>query len=154
MSDENDNQNADDEAAMAAEWESALEDQGDDSSVDDAWAEAMAEQGGEDDDVSPVALSELEDESGGPVDNPDLEVILDIPVTISMEVGSTEIAIRNLLQLSQGSVIELDRMAGEPLDIKVNGTLIAHGEVVVVNERFGIRLTDVVSPSERIRKLR
>jgi flagellar motor switch protein FliN/FliY len=75
-------------------------------------------------------------------------------VSISMEVGSTDINIRNLLQLNQGSVIELDRLAGEPLDVLVNGTLIAHGEVVVVNEKFGIRLTDVISPSERIKKLR
>ncbi len=81
-------------------------------------------------------------------------MILDIPVSISMEVGSTDINIRNLLQLNQGSVIELDRLAGEPLDVLVNGTLIAHGEVVVVNEKFGIRLTDVISPSERIKKLR
>jgi flagellar motor switch protein FliN/FliY len=81
-------------------------------------------------------------------------MILDIPVSISMEVGNTEITIRNLLQLNQGSVIELDRLAGEPLDVLVNGTLIAHGEVVVVNEKFGIRLTDVISPSERIKKLR
>ncbi|MCY1399713.1 Flagellar motor switch protein FliN [compost metagenome] len=88
------------------------------------------------------------------LDGPNLDVILDIPVTISMEVGSTDINIRNLLQLNQGSVIELDRLAGEPLDVLVNGTLIAHGEVVVVNEKFGIRLTDVISPSERIKKLR
>ena len=81
-------------------------------------------------------------------------MILYIPVSISMEVGSTDINIRNLLQLIQGSVIELDRLAGEPLDVLVNGTLIAHGEVVVVNEKFGIRLTDVISPSERIKKLR
>ncbi|MBB3101831.1 flagellar motor switch protein FliN/FliY [Azomonas macrocytogenes] len=88
------------------------------------------------------------------LEGPNLEVILDIPVSISMEVGSTEISIRNLLQLNQGSVVELDRLAGEPLDVLINGTLIAHGEVVVVNEKFGIRLTDVISPSERIRKLR
>ena len=88
------------------------------------------------------------------MDGPNLDVILDIPVSISMEVGSTDINIRNLLQLNQGSVIELDRLAGEPLDVLVNGTLIAHGEVVVVNEKFGIRLTDVISPSERIKKLR
>lgn len=81
-------------------------------------------------------------------------MILDIPVAISMEVGSTDITIRNLLQLNQGSVVELDRLAGEPLDVLVNGTLIAHGEVVVVNEKFGIRLTDVISPSERIKRLR
>ena len=85
---------------------------------------------------------------------PDLDVILDIPVRISMEVGSTAITIRNLLQLNQGSVIELDRLAGEALDVLVNGTLIAHGEVVVVNDKFGIRMTDVISPSERIKKLR
>lgn len=86
--------------------------------------------------------------------SPDLDVILDIPVQISMEVGNASITIRNLLQLNQGSVIELDRLAGEPLDVLVNGTLIAHGEVVVVNDKFGIRMTDVISPSERIKKLR
>ena len=84
----------------------------------------------------------------------DLDVILDVPVTLSLEVGRARLPIRNLLQLNQGSVIELDRLAGEPLDVLVNGTLIAHGEVVVVNEKFGIRLTDVISPSERIKKLR
>ncbi|MEX0614432.1 MAG: flagellar motor switch protein FliN, partial [Methylophaga sp.] len=78
----------------------------------------------------------------------------DIPVTISMEIGRTRISIRNLLQLSQGSVVELDRLAGEPMDVLVNDTLIAHGEVVVVNDKFGIRLTDVISPAERIKKLR
>src|SRR5512145_3271042 len=78
-----------------------------------------------------------------------LEVILDVPVTLSMEVGRTRIPIRNLLQLNQGSVVELDRAAGEPLDVFVNGTLVAHGEVVVVNDKFGIRLTDVISPAER-----
>ena len=83
-----------------------------------------------------------------------LEMVLDVPVTIAMEIGRTRISIRNLLQLNQGSVVELDRLAGEPLDVLVNGTLIAHGEVVVVNEKFGIRLTDVISPSERVRKLR
>ncbi len=83
-----------------------------------------------------------------------LDVILDVPVMLSLEVGRTRIPIRNLLQLNQGSVVELERGAGEPLDVFVNGTLIAHGEVVVVNDRFGVRLTDVVSPSERIRRLR
>jgi len=87
-------------------------------------------------------------------ENPDLAVILDIPVTISLEVGRASISIRNLLQLNQGSVIELDRCAGEPLDVLVNGTLIAHAEVVVVNEKFGIRFTDVVSPQERLDKLK
>lgn len=83
-----------------------------------------------------------------------MEMILDVHVNLSMEVGHTRIPIRNLMQLNQGSVVELDRAAGEPLDVFVNGTLIAHGEVVVVNEKFGIRLTDVISPAERIRKLR
>lgn len=83
-----------------------------------------------------------------------LDVILDVPVTLSLEVGRTRLPIRSLLQLNQGSVVELERAAGEPLDVYVNGTLVAHGQVVVVNEKFGIRLTDVVSPAERIRKLR
>jgi flagellar motor switch protein FliN/FliY len=83
-----------------------------------------------------------------------LDSILDIPVTISMEVGRSNISIRNLLQLNQGSVVELDRVAGEALDVLVNGTLIAHGEVVVVNDKFGIRLTDVISQIERIKKLK
>jgi flagellar motor switch protein FliN/FliY len=85
--------------------------------------------------------------------HPNMDVIMEIPVVISMEVGKTEISIRNLLKLSQGSVVELDRYAGDPLDVYVNGTLIAHGEVVVVNEKFGIRLTDVISTAERIKKL-
>ncbi|MBU6379052.1 MAG: flagellar motor switch protein FliN [Gammaproteobacteria bacterium] len=83
-----------------------------------------------------------------------LDVILEVPVTLSLEVGRTRIPIRNLLQLNQGSVVELDRAAGDPLDVFVNGTLVAHGEVVIVNDKFGIRLTDVVSPAERIRKLK
>jgi flagellar motor switch protein FliN len=83
-----------------------------------------------------------------------IDVILDVPVTLSLEVGRARLPIRTLLQLNQGSVVELDRTAGEPLDVYVNGTLVAHGEVVVVNEKFGIRLTDVISPAERIRKLR
>jgi flagellar motor switch protein FliN/FliY len=83
-----------------------------------------------------------------------LDVVLDLPVTLSLEVGRSRINIRNLLQLNQGSVVELDRAAGEPLDVYVNGTLVAHGEIVIVNDKFGIRLTDVISPAERIRKLR
>ena len=82
-----------------------------------------------------------------------LDAILDIPVNLSLEVGRSKISIRNLLQLNQGSVVELDRLAGEPLDVLVNGTLVARGEVVVVNEKFGIRLTDVVSAQERIKRL-
>lgn len=83
-----------------------------------------------------------------------LNVILDIPVTLSMEVGRTEVPIQDLLALTRGSVVELDRIAGEPMDVLINGTLIAHGEVVIINEKFGIRLTDVISPAERVRKLR
>lgn len=83
----------------------------------------------------------------------DIDMILDIPVQLTVELGRTKIAIKNLLQLAQGSVVELDGMAGEPMDVLVNGCLIAQGEVVVVNEKFGIRLTDVITPSERIRKL-
>lgn len=83
----------------------------------------------------------------------DLNVILDVDVTLELEVGRTSLSVRELLQLNQGSVVELDRLAGEPLDVLVNGTLIAHGDVVVVNNNYGIRLTDVVSPSERIRKV-
>ncbi|KRS22763.1 flagellar motor switch protein FliN [Alishewanella sp. WH16-1] len=117
----------------------------------DEWAAAMAEAEGE---AKAVELEELQDEKGAAVDKRKLDTILDIPVTISMEVGRAKISIRNLLQLNQGSVVELDRIAGEPLDVLVNGTLIAHGEVVVVNDKFGIRLTDVISQIERIKKLR
>ncbi|MCR9188946.1 MAG: flagellar motor switch protein FliN [Alteromonadaceae bacterium] len=136
-----------------------MEESGDEGEREDEWAAAMAEAGetGEaEDDVQAAPMEEFDTGSepaqgGGPA--PDIDVILDIPVTISMEVGNTQIPIRNLLQLNQGSVIELDRLAGEPLDVLVNGTLIAHGEVVMVNEKFGIRLTDVISPGERIKRL-
>jgi flagellar motor switch protein FliN/FliY len=128
--------------------------------VDD-WAEAMAEQAvaeatrEESEEASAAEFDSLEDTSGGPAgEEANLDVILDIPVTISMEIGRTHISIRNLLQLNQGSVVELDRLAGEPMDVLVNGTLVAHGEVVVVNEKFGIRLTDVISPAERVKKLK
>ncbi|HUH36328.1 MAG TPA: flagellar motor switch protein FliN [Spongiibacteraceae bacterium] len=136
-----------DQDKMAEEWAAAMAEQEDD--TDQAAIDAVL--AGEQ--PAPARLDELKD-SGRRNDAPDLDVILDIPVKISMEVGNTEITIRNLLQLNQGSVIELDRLAGEPLDVLVNGTLIAHGEVVVVNEKFGIRMTDVISPSERIKKLR
>lgn len=86
-------------------------------------------------------------------DEINLDVILDVPVTLSIEIGRTQVDIKHLLQLKHGSVVELDRFAGEPLDVLVNGTLIARGEVIVVNDKFGIRLTDVVSPSERVKKL-
>lgn len=128
----------------------------DQDSMADDWAAAMAEQADVDEAMAnAVTFDELKNEPLKQVaGSPDLDVILDIPVSISMEVGRTSITIRNLLQLNQGSVIELDRLAGEPLDVLVNGTLIAHGEVVVVNEKFGIRMTDVISPAERIKKLR
>ena len=83
-----------------------------------------------------------------------MDMILDIPVTIAVEIGRSKINIRNLLKLNQGSIVELDRLAGEPMDLIVNGTLIAHGEVVVVNEKFGVRLTDVISAAERVKKLK
>ncbi|EIL92213.1 flagellar motor switch protein FliN [Rhodanobacter fulvus Jip2] len=100
-----------------------------------------------------VQFDSLQNLPGG-LGEVNLDMILDVPVTLAMEVGRTRISIRNLLQLNQGSVVELDRAAGEPLDVFVNGTLVAHGEVVVINEKFGIRLTDVISPAERVRKLR
>lgn len=144
-----------DQDAMADEWAAAMAQQED---IDAAMAEAEVTIEEDEEEpapaATPMAFNELTD-SAQPVEGaPDLDVILDIPVSIAMEVGNTEITIRNLLQLNQGSVIELDRLAGEPLDVLVNGTLIAHGEVVVVNEKFGIRMTDVISPSERIKKLR
>ena len=154
MANEHDTTAAD--QALADEWAAALEETGDVGQADiDALLAADA--------ATKPSSSRLPMEEFGSVprnnqpvtlDGPNLDVILDIPVSISMEVGSTDINLRNLLQLNQGSVIELDRLAGEPLDVLVNGTLIAHGEVVVVNEKFGIRLTDVISPSERIKKLR
>ena len=101
-----------------------------------------------------AALADLKPEPGAGEGDINLDVVLDIPVTLSMEVGRSRISIRNLLQLNQGSVVELERATGEPLDVYVNGTLVAHGEVVVINEKFGIRLTDVISPAERIRKLK
>ncbi|GEB71157.1 MULTISPECIES: flagellar motor switch protein FliN [Pseudoalteromonas] len=130
----------------------------DDQDTMDEWAAALAEAEGTDEggEAQVAELDELSDskhEMSGE-EKRKLDTILDIPVTISMEVGRSKINIRNLLQLNQGSVVELDRVAGEPLDVLVNGTLIAHGEVVVVNDKFGIRLTDVISQVERIKKLR
>ncbi len=139
------------------------ETEGGDAAAEDDWAAAMAEQAEVEaaeatpDNVDTAELEEFDSNDGLPFDaaavDGNLEVILDIPVTISMEIGRTKVSIRNLLQLNQGSVVELDRLAGEPMDVLVNGTLIAHGEVVVVNEKFGIRLTDVISAAERLKKL-
>ncbi|MDR9862178.1 MULTISPECIES: flagellar motor switch protein FliN [Pseudomonas] len=152
----NDDMNAQDDQALADEWAAALEETGDGQADIDALLAADADAGASGSNRLPMEEFGSVPKNNDPVtlDGPNLDVILDIPVSISMEVGSTDINIRNLLQLNQGSVIELDRLAGEPLDVLVNGTLIAHGEVVVVNEKFGIRLTDVISPSERIKKLR
>lgn len=157
--DSKDEQQLSEDEKLAAEWEAAMEESGDDGDpAEDEWAAAMAEAGEteKDNDVQAAPMEEFDhvnEPSQGTGPAPDMDVILDIPVTISMEVGNTQIPIRNLLQLNQGSVIELDRLAGEPLDVLVNGTLIAHGEVVMVNEKFGIRLTDVISPGERIKRL-
>ena len=151
----NDDMNTQDDQALADEWAAALEETGEAGQADiDALLAADA--GASSSNRLPMEEFGSVPKNNDPVtlDGPNLDVILDIPVSISMEVGSTDINIRNLLQLNQGSVIELDRLAGEPLDVLFNGTLIAHGEVVVVNEKFGIRLTDVISPSERIKKLR
>jgi flagellar motor switch protein FliN/FliY len=124
----------------------------------DDWAAAMAEQMPE----SNLALSGGGASGGANFDAeysglgiPDakVEMILDIPINVTVELGRTKLAIRNLLQLAQGSVVELDGLAGEPMDVLVNGCLIAQGEVVVVNDKFGIRLTDIITPAERLRRL-
>jgi flagellar motor switch protein FliN/FliY len=127
----------------------------------DEWADALAEQGdglmdemADADHPETARFQKLEVEQAATgLGEIHLDAILDVPVTMAMEIGRTRINIRNLLQLNQGSVVELDRLAGEPMDVLVNGTLIAQGEVVVVNEKFGIRLTDIVSPSDRVKQL-
>ncbi|GAA5183874.1 flagellar motor switch protein FliN [Niveibacterium umoris] len=127
---------------------------------EDDWAAAMQEQA-----VADAAMAEPAPEPARaafpefgagekPTSMNDFDMILDIPVQITVELGRTKLSIRNLLQLAHGSVVELDALAGEPMDVLVNGTLIAQGEVVVVNDKFGIRLTDIITPSERMRKVR
>jgi flagellar motor switch protein FliN len=126
-----------------------------DLSADD-WAAAMAEQESAQKSASAAqarAFPELAPDASSVPAGGRLDLVLDIPVQLTVELGRAKIAIRNLLQLAQGSVIELDRLAGEPMDVLVNGCLIAQGEVVVVNDKFGIRLTDVISPDERMRRL-
>lgn len=145
------------------------EDTGNDENAisEDDWAAAMQEQAVADAaTVAPTpsnpfgasaaqpAVFQNFDGGAGPTSMNDYELILDIPVSLTVELGRTRISIRNLLQLAHGSVVELDALAGEPMDVLVNGTLIAQGEVVVVNDKFGIRLTDIITPSERVRKLR
>ncbi|UXY17120.1 flagellar motor switch protein FliN [Chitiniphilus purpureus] len=135
-----------------------------DGDVMDDWAAALAEQAQEDatahsssaapQQVQPADIFERFDAQTPGAGAPNnIDMILDIPVTLTVELGRTKIAIRSLLQLAQGSVVELDGLAGEPMDVLVNGCLIAQGEVVVVNDKFGIRLTDIITPAERIRRL-
>jgi len=144
------------------------ETENDSAGSDDDWGAALAEQA--QDEVSETAaepdnnnqeeyakadFQNLEDDSQtANLADTNLDMILDIPVTVAVEIGRSKVTINNLLKLNQGSVVELDRLAGEPMDVNVNGTLIAHGEVVVVNEKFGIRLTDIISPTERVKKLK
>tara|TARA_R100001530_G_C4315493_1_gene154262 strand:- start:1170 stop:1625 length:456 start_codon:yes stop_codon:yes gene_type:complete len=149
----NDDKDMDDWEAAMAEQAAAEDEEGGESEANEDCGKASSHSGM--DNVQTAELEELsEDKPVTEEEKRKLDAILDIPVTISMEVGRSQISIRNLLQLNQGSVVELERVAGEPLDVLVNGTLIAHGEVVVVNDKFGIRLTDVISQIERIRKLR
>jgi flagellar motor switch protein FliN/FliY len=136
MSDNQDNQNAEDD------WGAAIAEQ--------AKAEAAAAQNQA---ASAAVFKDFANQGSKPETHNDIDFILDIPVQLTVELGRTKIAIKNLLQLAQGSVVELDGLAGEPMDVLVNGCLIAQGEVVVVNDKFGIRLTDIITPSERIRKL-
>lgn len=150
----NDDKDMDDWEAAMAEQAAAEDDESSEGDASESEKPSKASHSGMDN-VQTAELEELnEDAPVGEEEKRKLDAILDIPVTISMEVGRSQISIRNLLQLNQGSVVELERVAGEPLDVLVNGTLIAHGEVVVVNDKFGIRLTDVISQIERIRKLR
>lgn len=138
-----------------------MSDETNQTSMDDDWSAAIAEQAQAEAAAKAAqpaqpAASVFQD-FGNPASRPethnDIDFILDIPVQLTVELGRTKIAIKNLLQLAQGSVVELDGLAGEPMDVLVNGCLIAQGEVVVVNDKFGIRLTDIITPSERIRKL-
>ncbi len=139
-------ENATEEQVSANDWAAAMSEQGE---TAPAAGEAAPMRG------TPAAIFEQFSGSGARSEAPnDIDLILDIPVQLTVELGRTKVAIKNLLQLAQGSVVELDGLAGEPMDVLVNGCLIAQGEVVVVNDKFGIRLTDIITPSERIRKLR
>ena len=142
----------DDQDALAAEWAAALAESsgggggGDTAVVEEPPQQQVTEQ------VAPAAFANFAPTSL-PTSGNDFNMILDIPVQLTVELGRTRIPIKNILQLAQGSVVELDALAGEPMDVLVNGYLIAQGEVVVVNDKFGIRLTDIVTPSERMRRL-
>ena len=124
----------------------------DDAAAEWAAAETASEVHEAADQVAPASFANFAPTTGSTAGN-DINMILDIPVQLTVELGRTRIPIKNILQLAQGSVVELEAMAGEPMDVLVNGYLIAQGEVVVVNEKFGIRLTDIVTPSERMRRL-
>jgi flagellar motor switch protein FliN/FliY len=138
-----------DQDAMAAEWAAALEEQQTDApGVGGMSGELLAA-----DSVAPAAFTNFNAPSAPAGSVNDINMILDIPVQLTVELGRTRIPIKHILQLAQGSVVELDALAGEPMDVLVNGYLIAQGEVVVVNDKFGIRLTDIVTPSERMRRL-
>jgi len=126
---------------------------GDDQALAGDWAQALQEQSGADSDFGSSAPHFDGDLPPNPVGSNDISMVLDIPVQLSVELGRTKLPIKSILQLAQGSIVELDALAGEPMDVLVNGYLIAQGEVVVVNEKFGIRLTDIVTPSERLRRL-
>ena len=141
-----DNTPMDEQDAMAAEWAAALAEAGGGGSEVAADVQQVTEQ------VAPAAFTNFSPTPGN-LPGSDINMILDIPVQLTVELGRTRIPIKNILQLAQGSVVELDALAGEPMDVLVNGYLIAQGEVVVVNDKFGIRLTDIITPSERIRKL-
>jgi flagellar motor switch protein FliN/FliY len=166
MNDTTDTENVASAGDATDDWAAAMSEQSEaetaqagaeDTGADADWGAALEEQAQQEavDNIEQAPMQNLVAENNGQnMGDANLDVILDIPVNISMEVGSTKISIRNLLKLNQGSVVELDRLAGEPLDVMVNGTLIAHGEVVVVNEKYGIRLTDVISAAERIQKLK
>lgn len=137
-----------------------MSDNQDDQSLDDDWGAAIAEQAKAEAEAlerqqaaTAAVFKDFSNKGTRPETPNDIDFILDIPVQLTVELGRTKIAIKNLLQLAQGSVVELDGLAGEPMDVLVNGCLIAQGEVVVVNDKFGIRLTDIITPSERIRKL-
>ena len=136
-----------DDDAMAAEWAAALAESKSSSPADGMSGAIQAET------VSPANFTNFASTDGLTGAGNDLNMILDIPVQLTVELGRTRIPIKNILQLAQGSVVELEAMAGEPMDVLVNGFLIAQGEVVVVNDKFGIRLTDIVTPSERMRRL-
>jgi flagellar motor switch protein FliN len=140
----------DENAISEDDWAAAMQEQ----AVADAAPEAVAGSNPFGASAAQPAVFQSFEGGPGPSSMNDYELILDIPVHLTVELGRTRISIRNLLQLAHGSVVELDALAGEPMDVLVNGTLIAQGEVVVVNDKFGIRLTDIITPSERVRKLR